>query len=328
MHFPATFLAVLLVTMAATPAAAQTIQQSLRECRQSEDLDRQFAACRRVITDRRSNQAERSTAHFVRGGLHLRARNFDQAIAEYDQVIRLTPRSVAAYVNRGNAWHGKGDYDRAIADFSQATELNPKHVGAHLNRGVVWLAKRDLMRAITDFSRVIQLDPDHAAARYRRGNAYVAQRNFRVAIGDYNRAVLAVPGFTAAYTRRGIAYRRSGDPERALADFRVALALPRAHIDGIWAHATARIQIAQIESAQRPQAGGSERKEGGGRGPSANQRAAPVAKSAAEDRRLRAPRDRAGTSDSRGDWMSVLPRDLFNRPRGGKQDGGAEAGEK
>ena len=31
------------------------------------------------------------------------------------------------YVNRGNAWQEKGDYDKAIADYNQAIRLEPNN---------------------------------------------------------------------------------------------------------------------------------------------------------------------------------------------------------
>jgi tetratricopeptide (TPR) repeat protein len=41
-----------------------------------------------------------------------------------------------AYNNRGNAYKDKGEVDRAIADYDQALRLDPKYVKAYINRGV------------------------------------------------------------------------------------------------------------------------------------------------------------------------------------------------
>jgi hypothetical protein len=46
--------------------------------------------------------------------------DYDRAIADYDEAIRLDPQDPLAYYNRGVAWHGKHDYDRAIADYDEA----------------------------------------------------------------------------------------------------------------------------------------------------------------------------------------------------------------
>ena len=51
---------------------------------------------------------------------------------------RLSAASLAvAFRNRGNAWSAKGDKDRAIADYNEAIRLYPKSATAYRNRGIV-----------------------------------------------------------------------------------------------------------------------------------------------------------------------------------------------
>ena len=42
------------------------------------------------------------------------------------------------YVNRGREYKNKSDLDRAIADYSEAIRVDPKHVTAYNNRGIAW----------------------------------------------------------------------------------------------------------------------------------------------------------------------------------------------
>jgi tetratricopeptide (TPR) repeat protein len=48
---------------------------------------------------------------------------YDKAIDEYTEAIRLKPDYADAYYNRGNAYVGQGKLDKAIADFAKAEEL-------------------------------------------------------------------------------------------------------------------------------------------------------------------------------------------------------------
>ena len=49
----------------------------------------------------------------------------DQLIDEYTEAIRINPADPGAYNTRGMSYAEKGDYDRAIADFTEAIRLDP-----------------------------------------------------------------------------------------------------------------------------------------------------------------------------------------------------------
>jgi len=52
-------------------------------------------------------------------------KEYDGAVADFSEAIKLDPRTANGYVSRGLAYRAKGDYDRAIADQSEALRLNP-----------------------------------------------------------------------------------------------------------------------------------------------------------------------------------------------------------
>ena len=64
---------------------------------------------------------------------HYEREDYDRAIADFDQAIRLDAKNANAFYNRGIAYHEKHDYDRAIADFDQAIKLD-RQAGAGLQR--------------------------------------------------------------------------------------------------------------------------------------------------------------------------------------------------
>jgi tetratricopeptide (TPR) repeat protein len=53
--------------------------------------------------------------------------DYDRAIADLTEAIRLDPKYVWAYASRGEAYRMKGDYDRAIADLTEAIRLDPNY---------------------------------------------------------------------------------------------------------------------------------------------------------------------------------------------------------
>ena len=73
-------------------------------------------------------------------------------------MIRLAP-SYFAYGDRGAAYLAKSEFDLAIADYTEAIRLYPTYGGHYQSRGLAYLAKGDKDRAIADFRQAIELDP-------------------------------------------------------------------------------------------------------------------------------------------------------------------------
>lgn len=61
--------------------------------------------------------------------------------------------------NRGNAWQYKGDYDKAIADYDEALRIDPTRATTCHNRGLTWKKKSEFAKAVADFDRALELDP-------------------------------------------------------------------------------------------------------------------------------------------------------------------------
>ena len=95
--------------------------------------------------------------------------NYDKAIADYTEAIRLDPKFAEAYYNRGVAYENKGEYDKAIADYTEAIRLDPKYAEAYNSRGFAYGNKGEHDKAIADYTEAIRLDPKYANAYYNRG---------------------------------------------------------------------------------------------------------------------------------------------------------------
>jgi len=165
-------------------------------------------------------------AYFRRGDTYDERGDYDRAIADYTQAIRLDPNYAKAYYYRGLTYNNKNDYDRAIADYTQAIKLDPDYAMAYNNRGYAYYCKNDYDRAIADYTQAIKLDPDYAKAYRYRGNAYKDGKNdYDRAIADYTQAIRLNPNDDIAYHSRGNAYHEKKDYDRAIADYTQAIRL-------------------------------------------------------------------------------------------------------
>jgi len=140
-----------------------------------------------------------AAAYATRAKQRILAEDYDGAIADYNEAIRLDHTNTSAYNNRGLARRAKGDFDGAIADASEAIRLDPTNATVYTNRGFARNAKGDLDGAIADYNEAIRLDPTNATAYNNRGFARDAKGDFDGAIADASEAIRLDPTNEAAY---------------------------------------------------------------------------------------------------------------------------------
>src|SRR5713226_8898827 len=81
--------------------------------------------------------------HTKRGDELRSKEDWDGAIAEYREALRLKPNNDSAHADLGGALLGKGDFDGAIAEYREALRLNAKNDNAHRALGGVLGLKGD-----------------------------------------------------------------------------------------------------------------------------------------------------------------------------------------
>jgi tetratricopeptide (TPR) repeat protein len=169
--------------------------------------------------------------------------------ADYGESGTAAPKSAGAFLDRGILFASRGDFDMAIEEFTQAIRLDGNFVAAYLVRGRAHVAgalnasdiaedfstfalhreagtaeeKAGMNKAIADYTQAIKLDPNLAAAYHERGDSYNILGNYDQAIKDYNQAIKLDPNYAVAYTRRGNAYSGKGMTDQAITDYTTAL---------------------------------------------------------------------------------------------------------
>jgi tetratricopeptide (TPR) repeat protein len=119
-----------------------------------------------------------------------KVQTIDAAIEDYSGRIKRQP-SAENYDLRGVGWLYKKDYDSAIKDFTEAIRLEPKVPSFYENRGEARLAKGEYQSAIADLSECIRLEknpPDLYEAYRMRAEAYDKTGNRQAAEADQREA--------------------------------------------------------------------------------------------------------------------------------------------
>ena len=174
---------------------------------------------------------EDPTAYFNRAVTRYDLRDPDGAIADFDQVLRLSPDDAVTLNNRGLIWVEKKLYDRALDDFNQAISQDAYSFAARCNRGWLLMNQGKCERAITDFNQAIQVDSSSPIPYFYRGTTRQRQGDTLGAIADFSKAIQKNPQVAMPYCYRGAAYQRQGQIEVAIADLEMAASLLHAQGD-------------------------------------------------------------------------------------------------
>jgi tetratricopeptide (TPR) repeat protein len=173
---------------------------------------------------------------------------------DLDRWIAVVPRDASALRARASYFLLTGDKDAELADLSRVLEIEPDHVESRRTRARIFQRRGEPERAIADLDRVAALAPDDLDARRSLAELRLAAGALTAAIADLDIVISAEERARAedpdwrdrrrgrrprrfeydddwagslaaeAYVLRGHAHRRNGDRERALADYRAAIA--------------------------------------------------------------------------------------------------------
>ena len=109
----------------------------------------------RKLTDLIEKNPEAST-YLSRSRIWNYKGEYDKAIADYSEAIRLDPRNATTYCNRGDLWREGGEHDKALADYGEAIRLDWRCGDAYSNRGDLWREKGEHDKAIADYNEAVR----------------------------------------------------------------------------------------------------------------------------------------------------------------------------
>jgi tetratricopeptide (TPR) repeat protein len=197
-------------------------------------------------------------AFFERGDEFMENYNFELAIADFTEAIKLAPDNAVFYMKRGHAYFSIKDFDRAINDYNTALRIYPNLVSALYGRGYAYaykgeweLARADMEnhhkifirvnfihdifgrgaydrrgeydKIIADYSAMLNIQPDDINVLNSRGEAYIFKGEYDKAIADLNIALGMKPDFVNALITRSAMYFLKDEYDPAITDLNAVL---------------------------------------------------------------------------------------------------------
>ena len=148
-----------------------------------------------------------------------------EAMARYQQALRMEPNYPEAHNNLGSLLQALGRYADAEASYREALRLKSNYPEAHINVGIVLAGQGRLAEAVANFQQALLLKPDCPEAHFQLGNALRAQAQLSEAIDRYQQALHIKPNYPEARVNLGIVLETLDRCTEAVSNYQQALRL-------------------------------------------------------------------------------------------------------
>ena len=167
-----------------------------------------------------SSQNPEAQKHIDKGIQFGDEGDFEKAIAEFKEVLKLDPKNVHAYNNIGIAYFRTGNLDQAIAYYTKAIDLGIADANMYFFRGQMYgKYQQEDAKAIKDYTKAIELQANFSRAYLNRALSYSMLKEHDKAIADYNKMVEIRPAdLKVIVDNRARQYFEKGDYAKAWAD--------------------------------------------------------------------------------------------------------------
>ena len=250
-----------------TPAWAQSSKlKNFELCNGvgSISLDLQISGCTALIASGALVSQGLVVAHNIRGNAYLKKNEYDRAIQDFDESVRINPNYAKAFNNRGVAHQRKGEYERAIENFDEAIRLDSDYAIAFANRANAHQKTGEYGRAAQDYSEVIRLQPRYdqlmrlqpeLQSEWKRTLETVWNERcwtraiigeLQAALADCDEALRIQPNVAAVFDSRGFTHLKMGQWDTAVTDYNSALRLEPKLASSLYGRGLARLKKGDI----------------------------------------------------------------------------------
>jgi Flp pilus assembly protein TadD len=135
------------------------------------------------------------------------------------------PENSITLFDRGNAHLAAGRPAEAMACYEEVLRLRPEAPEVLANLGVCCAELGRLDDALRWYDAALERDRNYPEALYNRGNALREARRFDAALSSYEACLQLKPGFPEAWMNRGLTLMRLGRAADAVASYQQSLRL-------------------------------------------------------------------------------------------------------
>jgi Flp pilus assembly protein TadD len=185
-------------------------------------------------------------AHYNLGAVLQFRGDLTDAIACYQDALRIEPENAAARNSLGAALLMEDRVPQAIEQFQKTLLINPTYLNARYNLARALAISGDLEGAASAYQRFLEIKPDDAGAQAGLGTIEFLQHRYPEALRHFQQAAKLNPKDADIQANLGTLLALSGDLPGAIQAFQTAL-----QIDPNHKTARANLEKARVQLAAR-----------------------------------------------------------------------------
>ena len=152
-------------------------------------------------------------------------KRFEEALPVLRTAAQRTPQSGMAHYELALALIKTGQWEAALPEMQAAVVCSPSSAQMHFYLGAVHLHLKQVPDATSEFDKALALDADHFMTNLKYGELLVVQGNADAALPKLNRAITVEPKSAEAHIFLGRAYEELGQTQNAKRERAAAAAL-------------------------------------------------------------------------------------------------------
>ena len=154
-----------------------------------------------------------------RGNAYMAGEQYELAIEDYTEAIRLDPSFAKAFNNRGTAYRTTGKLDLAMEDLNAAIRLGDQSIDPYVSRALIYELRADYVPAIADIDHAIGIEPASGVLWNERCWIDARRGALQDALSDCNETFKLGPATAAKFDSRGFLNLKLGRWELAADDY-------------------------------------------------------------------------------------------------------------
>jgi len=141
------------------------------------------------------------------------------------EAISLHPRYFEAWLELGKSYFAEGKYEPALKDYDSARQLQPNNPEVYFEMGRTLSLLQRPAESVEHFRHALRLRPDYWEVHYCLGGELALQNKVPEAKSEFETVIQLQPGYAPAHLNLGVAFIKENQLDAACRQFQETLRL-------------------------------------------------------------------------------------------------------